>query len=89
MFDARNESKKMTHSKYQGLKNNSSKILLALHLPIDFLHLLTWMLRRERGHLSPPGTYIIALFGGIVPVKRVLCGGPPGGHGLAVGQTAH
>jgi hypothetical protein len=45
MFAARSESKKMTHSKYQGLKNNSSKIVLTLHLPVEVLHLLTWMLR--------------------------------------------
>jgi hypothetical protein len=41
MFDA---NLKMTYFKYQGLKNNSSKILLTLHPPVDALHLLTWML---------------------------------------------
>ena len=42
----------MTHFKYQGMRNNSSKISLTLYPPVHVLHLLTWML--TAGERWPP-----------------------------------
>jgi len=78
----------MTHSKYQGLKKNSSKILLAFDPPIGFLLQLTWMLRGGEKQ-PPPGTYIIAFFRELRTFNSILCDRSSGGFGLAAVHMAH
>ena len=66
----------MTPFKYQGLKNNSSKIVLTLHPPIDLLHRLTLDVDGGREIASLADTHIIPLFKRIARVDIVLSAGP-------------
>jgi hypothetical protein len=79
----------MTHFKYQGLKNNSSKIVLALHPPIAVLHRLTLDADGGRELASLADTHIIPLFRRIAPADIVLSAGPDDGCGVAAVQETY
>jgi hypothetical protein len=79
----------MTHFKYQGLKNNSSKIVLTLHPPIDFLHRLTLDADGGRVIASLADTHIIPLFRRIAPADIVFSAGPEDGCGVAAVQETY
>jgi hypothetical protein len=79
----------MTHFKYQGLKNNSSKIVLTLHPPIDFLHRLTLDADGGREIASLADTHIIPLFRRIAPADIVLSVRPDDGCGVAAVQETY
>jgi hypothetical protein len=66
----------MPQFKYQGLKNNSSKILLTLHPPINLLHRLTLDADGGKKIASLADTPIIPLFRRIAAADIVLSTGP-------------
>jgi hypothetical protein len=79
----------MTHFKYQGLKNNSSKIVLTHHPPFDFLHRLTLDVGGGREIASLADMHIIPLFRRIASADIVLSAGPQDGCGVAAVQETY